>query len=317
MDLKSIRTLELPLVLARLADFTSFSAGRARALESLPSSEIETVALGQRQTTEARRLLATHGEVSVGRARDVRVAVTSAARGLTLRPEDLLAIRQTVVAGRTLGRLIRRAGEEYPALTQEAAGLHDVPELIDAIDRALDDDGEVRDGASERLTALRVELRRAHDRLLGRLQRVLSEKESHLQEQIITQREGRYVVPLRSEFKGRGRGVVHDQSSSGATLFIEPLATVELNNRWKEQQLLEQEEIRRILAELSSQVGRAAEALQATVTALAELDLILARARYADAIGAKEPLLAAAPPPQSPARARPAGAPAGSAAAAA
>ncbi len=313
MDSKSIRTLELPLVLARLADFTSFSAGRARALESLPSSEIETVALWQRQTTEARRLLATRGEVSVGGARDVRAAVTAAARGSTLQPEELLAIRQTVVAGRTLGRLIRRAGEEYPALTLEAAGLHEMPELIDAIDRTLDDDGEVRDGASERLAAIRAELRRAHDRLLGRLQRVLSEHASHLQEQIITQREGRYVVPLRAEFKGRVRGIVHDQSASGATLFIEPLVTVELNNRWKEQQLLEKEEIRRILAELSSQVGRAAEALQATVAALAELDLILARARYADAIGANEPVLAAAPPAQTPPDARPAGAQAGSA----
>ena len=314
MDSKSIRTLELPLVLARLADFTSFSAGRARALESLPSSEVETVAHWQRQTTEARRLLATRGEVSVGGARDVRAAVTAAARGSTLQPEDLLAIRQTVVAGRTLGRLIRRAGEEYPALTLEAAGLHEMPELIDAIDRTLDDDGEVRDGASERLAAIRVELRRAHDRLLGRLQRVLSEHASHLQEQIITQREGRYVVPLRSEFKGRVRGIVHDQSASGATLFVEPLVTVELNNRWKEQQLLEKEEIRRILAELSSQVGRAAEALQATVAALAELDLILARARYADAIVANEPVLAAAPPAQTPPHARPADAQAGSAA---
>jgi len=315
MDSKSIRTLELPLVLARLADFTSFSAGRARALELTPSSEMETVALWQRQTTEARRLLATRGEVSVGGARDVRAAAVAAARGMTLRAEDLLAIRQTVVAGRTLGRLIRRAGEEYPALTNEAAGLHDVPELIDAIDRTLDDDGEVRDGASERLAAIRAELRRAHERLLGRLQRVLSEHASHLQEQIITQREGRYVVPLRAEFKGRVRGIVHDQSSSGATFFIEPLATVELNNRWKEQQLLEQEEIRRILAELSSHVGRAAQALQATVTALAELDLILARARFADALGANEPVLAAAPPAQTPARATPEAPDVGSAAA--
>jgi DNA mismatch repair protein MutS2 len=296
MDPKSIRTLELPLVLAHLAELTAFSAGRARALESTPSSDFETVSLWQRQTTEARRLLATRGNVSVGGARDVREAATAAARGMTLRPEDVLAIRQTVVAGRTLGRLIRRAEGEYPALMGVASGLHELPELVEAIDRTLDDDGEIRDNASQQLSAIRIELRRAHDRLLGRLQRVLSEHASHLQEQIITQREGRYVVPLRAEFKGRLRGIVHDQSSSGATLFIEPLVTVELNNRWKEQQLLEHEEIQRILAALSSIIGAACDHLHATVAALAELDLILARARFADSIGACEPVLVAAGP---------------------
>ncbi len=135
MDAKSIRTLELPLVLARLSQFTSFSAGRARALESLPSSDFAAVALKQRQTTEARRLLSTRGDVSVGGARDVREAATAAALGTTLRAEDFLAIRQTVVAGRTLGRLIRRAEAEYPALAEVAAGLDDLPEIVDAIDR--------------------------------------------------------------------------------------------------------------------------------------------------------------------------------------
>ncbi len=296
MDSKSIRTLELPLVLTRLAAFTSFSAGHARALESSPSTEIETVAAWQRQTTEARRLLASRGEISIGGARDIRSAAVAAARGSTLPAEDLLAIRQTVVAGRLLSRTIQRSQEEYPSLLSVAGGIHDQPQLVEAIDRALDDDGEIRDGASEHLSAIRVELRRAHDRLLSRLQRVLTEHANQLQENIITQREGRYVVPVRAEFKGRVRGIVHDQSSSGATLFVEPLVTVELNNRWKEQQLLEREEIRRILAELSAHVGRAAEALQATVTALAELDLIFARARYADTLGANEPLLAAPPP---------------------
>jgi DNA mismatch repair protein MutS2 len=294
MDAKSVRTLELPLVLARLGQFTSFSAGRALALECLPSSDFDTVAVRQRQTTEARRLLSTRSDVSVGGARDVRDAATAAARGMTLRAEDFLAIRQTVVAGRSLGRLIRRAEAEYPALVEAAAGLNDLPEIVDSIDRTLDDDGEVRDGASEQLGAIRIELRRAHDRLLGRLQRVLSEHASHLQEQIITQRDGRYVVPLRAEFKGRLRGIVHDQSASGATLFIEPLATVELNNRWKEQQLLEQVEIQRILAALTLKIGSACEPLHAVVASLAELDFILARARYAESLGANEPILVAA-----------------------
>jgi DNA mismatch repair protein MutS2 len=140
-------------------------------------------------------------------------------------------------------------------------------------------------------------VRRAHDRLLTRLQRILSQHASRLQEPILTQREGRYVVPLRSEFKGRLRGIVHDQSSSGATLFVEPLATVELGNRWRGAILEEQEEVHRILAELSARIGGQREALLGTVDALADFDAAAARARYALELGAERAELLEIPDP--------------------
>jgi DNA mismatch repair protein MutS2 len=149
------------------------------------------------------------------------------------------------------------------------------------------------DSASERLGVIRRELRIVHDRLLQKLQRIITDPRhaAHLQEPIITQRDGRYVIPLKADFKGRIRGIVHDQSASGATLFIEPLATVEINNELREKQLAEQDEIRRILTALSALVGEQADRIIRAVESLADLDLAFAKAKYADAIRASEPVL--------------------------
>jgi DNA mismatch repair protein MutS2 len=138
-------------------------------------------------------------------------------------------------------------------------------------------------------------LKVAHERLLSRLERMVNDPKNQpiLQEQIITQRNGRYVIPLRADFKGRLRSIVHDQSSSGQTLFVEPLVVVELNNRWHELQLAERDEERRILAALSAQVGEHAPELHAIVEALAELDLALMCAKYAEDLHAVEPMLVA------------------------
>ena len=134
--------------------------------------------------------------------------------------------------------------------------------------------GDIRDGASPRLAILRRDIRHAHERLLARLERIVagSEHRPFLQEPLVTTRGGRYVIPLKAGFKGRIPGIVHDSSASGATLFIEPLATVELNNTWRELQLDEEKEVRRILTALTAQVGEAAEAIVRTVDALAQLD---------------------------------------------
>ena len=147
------------------------------------------------------------------------------------------------------------------------------------------------DSASPKLGTLRREIKIAHDRLMSRLQRYLTESANKLQEPIITQRDGRYVIPLRAEFKGQIKAVVHDQSSSGATLFVEPLPIVELNNSMRELQLQERDEERRILHELSVQVGEYREEFTYGVENLALLDLIFAKAKYAEELKASEPIL--------------------------
>ena len=149
------------------------------------------------------------------------------------------------------------------------------------------------DGASEALSRIRSEMKVTHARLMERLSRYLNDPNSAhmLQEALITQRGGRYVLPLKSEFKGRIKAIIHDQSASGATLFIEPIAVVEWNNKYRELELQERDEVLRVLRELSVRVAEQAESLNMTMAAMSILDLALMKARYADDLGAVEPVL--------------------------
>jgi DNA mismatch repair protein MutS2 len=217
--------------------------------------------------------------------------VDLAARGGVLDPQQLLDIKSTLISSRELKKSLERKTDEYPRLSQIAAGLPESHGMVDAISRVLSDRGEVLDSASPKLASLRREIKIAHDRLMSRLQRYLTESANKLQEPIITQRDGRYVIPLRAEFKGQIKAVVHDQSSSGATLFVEPLPIVELNNSMRELQLQERDEERRILYELSAQIAEYRDEFVYGVENLAMLDLIFAKAKYAEELKASEPSL--------------------------
>src|SRR5690606_38269595 len=155
--------------------------------------------------------------------------------------------------------------------------------LQDAIETSIDDNAEIKDTASAKLAIIRRDLKISYDRLQSKLNSIInrSSYQQYLQDRMIVQRSGRYVIPIKADFKGKISGVVHDSSSSGATLFIEPLDTVELNNRWRELQLEEEKEIRRILAELTQLVGDASESICRTVEVLSYLDFTLAKAHHA------------------------------------
>jgi DNA mismatch repair protein MutS2 len=302
VDQKSLFTLELPKILERLAGYTSFSAGAALAHALAPTTDLTEAQRWQQETSEARKLLDVKTDVTIGGARDVRPAAVSAARGGVLTTAELMDIKGTIIAARNLRRTLARLRDQFPRLSFMAEGLAECPGVVEAISRTIDERGEVFDSASEKLGTLRRELRAAHDRMLSKLQAIIgnSRNLTYLQEPIITQREGRYVIPIKADFKGRIRGIVHDQSASGATLFIEPLAIHDLANTWRSLQLQEMEEIRRILAELSAQIGEQAEDIGYTVSALADLDLAFAKAKYAEALRANEPELRPISPAQSP-----------------
>ena len=174
-----------------------------------------------------------------------------------LEPLHLVDIKNTLVTARQSARFFEREPELFPHLAAISAPLDPPAGLVDIITRSISEHGEVFDSASPRLASLRSELKISHARLLSRLERLVNGTETApmMQEQIITQRNGRYVIPLRAEFKGRIKGIVHDQSSSGATLFIEPLSMVDLNNEFQELKLSVRDEERRILAEISKRVG--------------------------------------------------------------
>lgn len=293
MNQKSAQTLELPKILTKLAGYAAFSASKELALQLEPTPYLDEAQDRQQETTEARLLLAAHDNVTIGGARDVRPDALAAARGVLLEPSTLLDIRYTLRQASTLRRVLGRLSNQFPMLAAIAERLEECAALQGEIGRVLDDAGEVLDSASPKLARLRKELRIAFDRLHDRLHSIIhnTNNQQYLQEVLVTQRHGRYVIPLKAEFKGRIPGVVHDQSSSGATLFIEPLATVELNNAWREIQLEEQNEIRRILRELCELVGHESQYIVRTVETLAQLDLAFAKAKYADSLDATAPEL--------------------------
>jgi DNA mismatch repair protein MutS2 len=288
MDAKHWQKLELPKILRRLATYTAFSGGAELAHNLTPCSEIHEAQERIDTTGEARSLLDARPDTTIGGARDVREAVSAAQRGVVLLTTDLLEIRATLASGRSLQRTLTRLEHQYPLLADIASRIQPANHVIDEIDRCLDERGEVRDNASPELARARRDVRLNHERLFERLQRLVASSRiaPYLQEAIITQRGGRYVIPLKAEFKGRVQGIVHDQSASGATVFVEPLSTVELNNKWREAQLTEEKEIQRVLASLAALVASEADAIRWTVEALSELDLAFAKAQYAEAIDA-------------------------------
>jgi DNA mismatch repair protein MutS2 len=292
MDTKTLHILEYPKILARLADFCDFSASAELARDLSPTPGFDDAFERLAETSEARKLLSTQ-DLTIGGAHDIREQVDLAARGGVLEPKELLDVQNTLIATRNLRRNLEKQANDFPRLAELALRLPAPQGLVEAISRAIADNGEVLDNASDKLAGIRREVRVAHDRLMTRLQRYLTDPgtASKLQEALITQRDGRYVIPLRSEFKGQIKSIVHDQSSSGATLFVEPLAVVELNNTYRELQLAERDEVRRILAALSAQVGALAGEIVPGVQALAELDLAFAKAKYAEEIHAAEPVL--------------------------
>jgi len=295
-----LHVLEWPKILERLAAFTAFawSAEKARALR--PSSDPATVQARLAETEEARRWLALEPDLDLGGVSDLRPALEAAERGAALPPRELLAVRDTLRAARRIRRRLRPRAEAFPHLARHAERMQEFPDLEAEIERCLDEAGEVKDDASPALRALRAEIRRLTQEIQARLQSYLTDPRyaPYLQEPLITLRGGRFVIPVRAEHKGKIPGLVHDTSASGATLFVEPLPIVELGNRLRALQAQEEKEVARILAALSAAVGARAGEIRQTLEALADLDLALAKARYAIALRAERPEIA--PWPEEP-----------------
>ena len=297
MQPKYLHTLEYPKVLNKLAAYTRFSASKELAHNLKPVATLDQAQALQAETGQARYLLSAKPEVGVGGARDLRPLVEQANRSVIILPNDLLTVRNTLVAARQLRRNIIKLQDKAPLLAAIAYRLEECPGIISEISNAIDEGGEIKNSASPELARIRRDMEITHSRLMEKLRRLVSSDRytPYLQESLITQREGRYVVPLKADFKGRIKGIIHDQSGSGATLFVEPIGVVEQNNALRQLQLEEDEEIRRILLAITHNIATEGYAIRATVEALAELDLIFAKSRYAEASRAVQPELFAWP----------------------
>ena len=290
MDPRSIALLEFPVVRARLAERTSFAPSRRLAEGLEPSADPVIVARGLDETDQTRQLLQERPGVGIGAAHDIEPWIGRAARGGRLDPQHFLEIAETLDSA---SRLATSLAEERRALLRDVGRrLHPLPALRSTLSRSFDPVGELLDTASPRLGGLRAGVRVTYDRLRRRLDSLVgSELGSALQEPIVTLRNGRYVVPIRAEARSRVKGIVHDASGSGQTLFVEPLVVVELGNAWREAQAAVTEEEGRILDELSALVGANATLLRETLEALAQFDFWAAKAQLAAELDGVRPTL--------------------------
>jgi DNA mismatch repair protein MutS2 len=290
--------LEFPAVRERLAAHASFSTTRELAVALEPSTDLVEARRLQAETVEAQRLSSLRPALHFGAVHDVRPQAERAALSSLLSPSELLDIASTVQASRTWRRALQSLSDELPTLNELGdVWLSDSPGLVEDIRLAIGEGGAVLDSASPALARIRGELRGAHDRIVGRLRDLMATPQFRdaIQDPVVTQRAGRYVIPIRADARGQVPAIVHDQSASGATLFVEPLAVVEMGNRWRTLQVDEEHEVERILRALSRAVGEHGDALSRTVVGLATLDLARAKAALADEQRANPPELVGVP----------------------
>ncbi len=276
---KSLRTLELPRVLQLLSGAAVSAEAKERALRVSPETEAEEVLRLLDQTDAARQMIGRRGAPSFSGVKPVGEALDRADRGGSLNTRELLRIADLLTAARRAKEYLNDDAAEKTAIDHLFLSLHGNRFLEDKIKRCIPDEDTIADAASPELADIRRHMRAAQAKSRQILQRIISSPSyaKVLQETIITQRGGRFVVPVKAEQKGNLPGLVHDISSSGATVFVEPMGVVQANNEYVELEAKEQKEIERILAELSAEAAAHREDIQWDYDALVHLDLIFAR----------------------------------------
>ena len=288
---KSIRTLELPRVLQMLADQAVSAEAKTRALAVRPETEPEEVLRLLDQTDAARTMIGLRGSPSFSGVKPVAQALDRADRGGGLNTRELLTIADLLTAARRAKEYFNADAAEKTAIDHLFLSLHGNRYLEEKIKRCIVDEDTIADAASTELADIRRHMRAAQAKSRQILQRIISSPSYSkvLQEAIITQRDGRFVVPVKAEHKGDLPGLVHDISSTGATLFVEPMGVVQANNEYIELEAKEQKEIERILAELSAEAAAHREDIQWDYDALVHLDLIFARGQLSYKMDAVRP----------------------------
>ncbi|MGM0839018.1 MAG: endonuclease MutS2 [Bacillota bacterium] len=296
MQQRVLKVLEFNKVKDKLASFTASSLGKEKVAQLLPSTDYAEVVERQAQTDEAAMILRLKGEVPLGGITDIRAHVKRAEIGGTLNTHELLDVAGTIYAARKLDRFVEAMLDDeidVPIMKNYMEQLSIYPDLERNIKNCIDEYGEVLDGASDKLRGIRQQLRSTESRVREKLESMIrsSNAQKMLSDAIITIRNERYVIPVKQEYRGAYGGIVHDQSSSGATLFIEPQQVVDLNNVLQEAKVKEKLEIDRILAELSTEVAEVARELLANVMILADIDFMFAKAKYGKHVKGTKPAI--------------------------
>jgi DNA mismatch repair protein MutS2 len=292
LDERGLEVLDFQRIRERYAGQTHAPRSEARALACEPSADFALVRTLVGETAEM-RVLARESGFAMQRIDDVDEAVANAGLGIALAARELRDVADALAAAAAAVRAVREADGELPLLRRRCEAFRALPGVVTRITDAIDERANVLDRASVALARIRRGMAQAQDDARDRAAAIVrSAKYARaIQDAIVTVRDGRYVVPVKAEFQGEIQGIVHDTSSSGHTLFIEPLETLEANNRLRALQVQEQAEIARILGELSALVGREAGQIATDVEVYVELDLAAARARVADRMDAVAPEL--------------------------
>ena len=288
----SFKTLELDKILSRLRDCATSNYGKELALSLEPADDFNTVKERLSLTTEAVKIFATSAP-PLGGFRDVRETFQKIKLGSAADAEELLDVLSTMYTMRQVKAFFKETDADAPKLKARATELEILGNLERQLDNAIDEHGAVRDTASVELQKIRRDLRTAQSRIKNEIFNILHDtgKQKFFQDAIVTMRGDRYVLPVKLEYKSQVAGIVHDQSATGATVFIEPLAVVNLNNSVKELEAAERHEVMRILRNLSDAVRKNLDTLTGNIKILAEVDLLFAKARLARDLNATEPQL--------------------------
>ncbi|MGO4541595.1 endonuclease MutS2 [Paenibacillus sp. 2TAB19] len=293
MDTKILTTLEFPKIIHKLTHHAATSLGKAAAEQLQPVSDLEAVKPMLQATDEAYTADRLKGSAPFGGITDITAPLHRARIGGTLNPEELLNIASTSRGGRRVKKHIGVIHEDHPIpmLQFQAEQLTENKPLEDAIFDCIDDQAEVMDSASSELASIRRELRSGESRIREKMEQMIrsSSVQKMLQDAIVTLRNDRYVIPVKQEYRSNFGGIVHDQSGSGATLFIEPEAIVAMNNKLRELKAGELREIEKILQKLTALTADHVEDLLINQELLAQLDFAFAKARLAHEMKATQP----------------------------
>lgn len=294
MNSKILTLLEFNKILDLLRDLAGSGLAKERIVQLEPMTNMRMAKDALTETTEAVSVIVHKGSIPVGEIGDISSIVSMARRGRCLSMRELLQVRASIASSRQVKAFLREDMPEGLKIIPEIAGLLDPAVRLehDIYDAIISED-EMSDNASPVLKSIRRDMRNKNDLIKSRLQKMVSSSsaKSHLQDAIVTMRNGRYVIPVKREYISLFPGMVHDQSSTGATLFVEPQAVVTLNNELRQLELDEQAEITRILELFSSRVGEHYQSLQNDQRLMAELDFINAKGRLSVMMDGAEPHL--------------------------
>ena len=292
MNEKALKTLEYTKIIDQLTEYASTEMGKQMCRELQPSCDLGTIRQSQTETTDALTRVRMKGSLSFGGVKDVRGSMKRLEIGSSLGIPELLSVSSLLtVAARAQSYGRHEKSEEFPddSLAERFRALDQLTPVNNEIKRCLPSEDEVSDDASPGLAKVRRSMKIVGGRVHTQLNSILNSSRTYLQDAVITMRDGRYCLPVKAEYKSQVPGMVHDQSSTGSTVFIEPLAIVKLNNELRELEIQEKREIEFVLAALSSQLMPYTDAILSDLSILAELDFIFAKAALSRHYNCVEP----------------------------